>query len=404
MYRTVGQDEHTPLDREFVEIREIPFEPDSAVLLCSDGLTDYVTLGEISRVVEEHAPDPGAVVTGLVQAANAVGGKDNVTALFVGGERFSARPGSRGTSSSALTLLRRLGRPPYVYGLGVLFGILAFVLLRVIEAPGPRRDTASTPSLRLPSDETVLRVGPGAPFATIGEALGRANAGDTVRVAPGTYRERIRLPEGVLLVAESPRQSTLLAGEGPAPVPGEGAAPVAALVVEGVRSGRVVGLTIAGSASAPLDYGIVLRDADVAIEDVEISGARVAGIAIEGRSQGTVKGSLVRDNPGAGIAVRGPATPRLAHNMIRGNGRGTSGPGIDLGSEARPEITGNVIAGNAAQGIRGIARAAERAVLADNLFVAGGRRNGAGATSVSRGGTPTAPPRDPSAPRSRTTR
>ena len=42
MYRDVGSDAHEPDDPEFVDIHEIPFEPDAALLLCSDGLTDLI--------------------------------------------------------------------------------------------------------------------------------------------------------------------------------------------------------------------------------------------------------------------------------------------------------------------------------------------------------------------------
>lgn len=380
VYRTVGQVEHTPLDREFVEIQEIPFDKETAVLLCSDGLSDHVTSDEISRVVYENAKDPAAVVTGLVEAANAAGGKDNVTVLFVMGERFGApeRRGARRGVRSSPPLFGKLAGPPLLFSLGVLAGMLAFVLLSLIDTRflGPRRSVL--PIAQQPvSAGRLWSVGPGAPFATIGDALRHARAADTVRVAPGIYRERVRLVEGVLLMAESPRQSQI--------VPPDGATPVVALVAEGLRSGRVIGFDIESGSGSPLDFGIVIRNADIAIEDIQVSGARVAGVAIEGSSRAALRSSLIRNNLGAGIAVRAPATPRIAYNRVIGNGRATSGPGVDLGAGARPTLTGNLVVGNAAEGIRGVASQDRASILSENQFLAAGSRNGAGAITVAGG-------------------
>ncbi len=42
VFRDVGSEEHAPDDPDFIEMQRIPFEPDSALLLCSDGLSDQV--------------------------------------------------------------------------------------------------------------------------------------------------------------------------------------------------------------------------------------------------------------------------------------------------------------------------------------------------------------------------
>ena len=51
VYRDVGSEPHEPDDPEFVDIEEIAFEPDAALLICSDGLTDLVTAAAIARIV-----------------------------------------------------------------------------------------------------------------------------------------------------------------------------------------------------------------------------------------------------------------------------------------------------------------------------------------------------------------
>ena len=42
VFRDVGSEEHTPDDADFIEVQRVPFEPDGALLLCSDGLSDQV--------------------------------------------------------------------------------------------------------------------------------------------------------------------------------------------------------------------------------------------------------------------------------------------------------------------------------------------------------------------------
>ena len=70
VYRDVGTEEHTPDDPEFIELIRIPFEDDSALLLCSDGLSDQVTSNEILRAVTSHAGNPEAAIEELIEAAN----------------------------------------------------------------------------------------------------------------------------------------------------------------------------------------------------------------------------------------------------------------------------------------------------------------------------------------------
>ena len=42
VFRDVGSEEHAPDDANFIEMERIPFDAESALLLCSDGLSDQV--------------------------------------------------------------------------------------------------------------------------------------------------------------------------------------------------------------------------------------------------------------------------------------------------------------------------------------------------------------------------
>src|SRR5688572_33367784 len=90
VFRDVGSAFHEPDDPDFIELVEATFEPDAALLLCSDGLSDMVSSAVILRTVREHAGAPDRVAQSLIDAANKAGGKDNITVVYVEGTDFTA--------------------------------------------------------------------------------------------------------------------------------------------------------------------------------------------------------------------------------------------------------------------------------------------------------------------------
>jgi PPM family protein phosphatase len=88
VFRDVGSQPHEPRDPQFIETRTFRFRQDAALLLCSDGLSDVLTSGEISAIVERYDGDPDSTARQLVEAANRAGGKDNISVVFVAGADF----------------------------------------------------------------------------------------------------------------------------------------------------------------------------------------------------------------------------------------------------------------------------------------------------------------------------
>ena len=67
-----------------VEVDEYPIElrPGDRILFCSDGLTTMVRPDEIAGILSRE-PDPKRAAQLLVDAANAAGGEDNITAVII---------------------------------------------------------------------------------------------------------------------------------------------------------------------------------------------------------------------------------------------------------------------------------------------------------------------------------
>jgi PPM family protein phosphatase len=67
-----------------VEVDEYPIElqPGDRILLCSDGLTTMVRPDQIAGILTRE-PDPKRAAQLLVDAANAAGGEDNITAVII---------------------------------------------------------------------------------------------------------------------------------------------------------------------------------------------------------------------------------------------------------------------------------------------------------------------------------
>jgi serine/threonine protein phosphatase PrpC len=320
VYRDVGSEEHAPGDADFVELQRIPFEPDSALLLCSDGLSDQVGSKQIQQAVERHAGDPERAVEELIAAANHAGGKDNVTVVVVEGENFTASAASARTVAGGVDAFGRALW--FVAGLAVAAGGAWFT--RSLWIPPPVVEHAR-----------VLAVGRGAAYPTIAAALAAARAGDTIDVAAGEYNEQVHLANGVTLRSHSPRAAILRA------------APLAngpAVIAENVQGARLSGFRILAAKDMPIATGILLRNSSVEVDDVEVDGAGV-GVEIRGTASPVLRANAIHDCSNEGVLILGASEPWISHNDIRRN------KGADLAARdgARPAMVGNVFEKNAVE-------------------------------------------------------
>jgi protein phosphatase len=63
-------------------VQQLELEPDDRLLLCSDGLTDMVAEADIGAILTTGG-DINASSQSLIDAANAAGGKDNISVVVV---------------------------------------------------------------------------------------------------------------------------------------------------------------------------------------------------------------------------------------------------------------------------------------------------------------------------------
>lgn len=166
--------------------------------------------------------------------------------------------------------------------------------------------TAAGAGAAQPGD--VLRVGPEGPFATIGAALEAAGAGDTVKVGPGVYRERLRVEAPVVLIGEG-RPVVDAGGEGHV-VEAEGGLEIRGFHLRAsgtrtdaehagvmVRNGRAV---VEDNVLTDVYYGVYLKNA---------AGSRIRGNRIEGKDLPTAR-------RGDGIRLWHSSGTRVADNRV----------------------------------------------------------------------------------------
>ena len=310
VFRDVGAEERSPDDPDFIEIERVPFAADSALVLCSDGLSDLVPSNRIRAAVEGHAGHPEESVKQLIEEANAEGGKDNVTVVVVEGETFGQAPAPRRGVLAGRAAM-------FVYG-AALAAAAAFGVYWLTK-PAP---------VKPPHVPAVLTVGQGARFTTIAEAMDEAQPGDSLEVLGGDYLEQVRLMSGVTLRSRVPHEAVLRAAplsRGPA------------VIAENVHGARFSGFRILADAQKPLATGFELMNSDVEVSDVEVQGA---GVGIEIRGGGTVSlvGNTIQDCLAEGVLITGTSTPWISHNLIRRN----KGAAIAAREGARPVLDANV--------------------------------------------------------------
>jgi serine/threonine protein phosphatase PrpC len=365
VYRDVGSDAHAPDDPEFVELHEIPFDPDEALLLCSDGLSDLVDSKTILRAVTECAGNPRAVARTLIDAANEAGGKDNVTVVYVEGEQFGASPAvSRQAESSAVLLTNTAPTRRRVILTSIILALLAtigFVVYRAGYVPQLER-LASVIPLR-PSMQTVQ------PDQSINAAVLRARPGSEIVVEPGEYRERVTLIGGVRLISRVPRGATIRL-----PATASDAQPEPAVVATGV-GGAMVGFKIVGDAQTPLGVGIRVEGSGLSLVDLEVSGAAAAAVSFGRSSSADLIGADIHDNPGQALAILAGATPRITHSVFSRNGTSQNTPAaFSVEKSAVPVFQRNTFLGDNADIFAMLDDQVRRKLEHENWFVAHGSR------------------------------
>jgi serine/threonine protein phosphatase PrpC len=365
VYRDVGSEVHAPDDPEFVELHEMSFHPDEALLLCSDGLSDLVDSKTMLRAVTDCAGNPRAVARTLIDAANLAGGRDNVTVVYVEGERFAAsQAGSSVRQSESTAVLLTSTSPAWrrVILSAIILAVLAtigFVVYRAGYVPPLERLTSVIP-LR-PSMQTVR------PDQSINAAVLRARPGSEVVVEPGEYRERVTLTGGVRLISRVPRGATLRL-----PATATDAQP--AVVATG-SGGSMVGFRIVGDAQTPLGVGILVEGSGLSLVDLDVSGAAAAAVSFASQSSADLIGSDIHDNPGQALKILAGATPRITHSVFSRNGTSQNTPtAFSVEKGAVPVLQRNTFLGVTADVFAMLDDQVRLTLEHENWFVAHGSR------------------------------
>jgi serine/threonine protein phosphatase PrpC len=344
VYRDVGSEPHQPGDAGFIEIFRTSLPPDSAILICSDGLTDMVPREDILRIAEGFDKDPHRVAQELVNAANEAGGKDNITVVFIPGSDFASAngrsttrrmgpvaakgPRAAGATSRAsgaapaaipATLQTASGAPPIqrsptflspppqispLRRIPIWIPILAAVVVAAA-ALYLFRDRA--PELGLHLGPAVLHVGKSQQYPSITAALADAHDGDSIVVAPGVYLENVLLKSGVEIKSAKPREAEILSRG-------------TALNGQTVTGVRISGFRILPDSTNTLQIGLLARDSAIEIDDSELSGASDAGVVIQGNSTAKLSKNFIHENIKAGVRVESASVPDMQGNHICDNG------------------------------------------------------------------------------------
>jgi serine/threonine protein phosphatase PrpC len=377
VFRDVGTIYRDKDEQEFVDVIEEPLEPDSAILISSDGLTDMLPGATIAHIVHQHAGAPQRVVEALVAAANDAGGRDNVTVVYAEMPLFAERMG-HGHAADTLTSTEALvaqaeavpavavpavaARPGPVrravraivrsratwFAVGTLGGVVGALALTAYVA---------TKQAQAPRTLAVAADGSAA-FSTIMGALAEGRPGDIVRVEPGVYREPVVVRDGVDLIARVPGTVTIVH-------PREATTPVA--TIAGAFNVRITGIRF--DAETPVDAGIRIAAPAATLDLVEITGQIKRAIDLAAASSLTVRGSR--------IAVAGTvlALPDDAHatfvNSVIVHGGSTTEDAISATAAPNLVLRGNVFAGYGAEVIQGVAPARRSELMAGNLVIPG---------------------------------
>jgi parallel beta-helix repeat protein len=181
--------------------------------------------------------------------------------------------------------------------------------------------------------------------ARIAEAIARARDGATIKIAPGTYAESLRLDRPLHLRPAAPDAPPLIA-------PDEGSC------IELVGAGAsIAGMRLMAAAppdpTGPGTPCIVASGRGVVIESNRVGSASGPTILVRDGADAIVRGNTIEDAAGPGIVVTAGATGEITSNAIAR----VAGPALIVSGGAEPTITDNAIEASGsvlyAEGARG---------------------------------------------------
>ena len=368
VFRDVGSEPRQPDDPQFVQIKKFPFPPDAALLLCTDGLTDSVTAAGINQILGNYRGDSEEIANALVEAANAAGGKDNVSVIFVAGPDFrpdqQAVPQEGGRHSITRMRLPQSRwtavwqRLPFLLA-GMLIGSLLWAAAEKL-MPHMAESGGSPPPVRLP---VHIAVNAGDPRG-ITAALRSALPGDVIEVPPGEYLGPLLLKDQVSVIGSLPRRPVLRSD--PATAANQGVA----LTATGVHNARVENLEIAGDQTHPLRIGMSIAHSAVNVANCKVSGAIDAGVRIEDKSEATLMANVLSENPGAGLTIQEQSFVRLISNWITDNGRTPEMPraGLEAAPTVQLEAANNLFLHNGLSDLNALPRNLKPQLRDNNIF------------------------------------
>lgn len=410
VFRDVGSVARDKDEREFVDVIEQPLRRDSAILICSDGLTDMLPSSTVAHIVRQHAGDPERVVEALVGAANDAGGRDNVTVVYAEADGFADAIGRGGEEPAPTEAPRseRTEKPESAESSeltessesseaaesaeaaeaselaedsgGVVAAVVrsrvtwffAGTLLGVVGALTLMLYVART-QVRAPQT-LVVRAGGVEGFSRIMDAVRAARPGDTVRVEPGTYEETVVLGIGIDLVGRVADSVTLRHPGGMG-----NTAPV--LTIAGAENVRVSGIRLEATANSAPDLAVRVASSSASLELMDIVGPFRQIIGLSPMSSVSVHGSHV-DVHGSLVNIPADARLTLLNNVVVRAGSSLE-PAIVASPAASLTLRGNVFRGFGTALLAGVSEPRRAEALGSNLIVP---------ADAPRGST-TAPPR-----------
>lgn len=204
--------------------------------------------------------------------------------------------------------------------------------------------------------EPYLAVAPGGPIQL---AIDRAQSGDTVMVAAGTYNEDLTLRSGID-VQGAGADTTTLTGTGSGSV----------VTANGSNGTEFTGFTVQGSGSNSLDAGFLITNSDIVVRNTTITGNTIGIRTFDSNSficSNTLTGNGI---PGSPIdpAIRCSGSDLFAGNLIFGNDGGVLVTGSNgsqfinntvaanswwgfQASNATTTVKNNIVSGNASGAI-----------------------------------------------------